>query len=71
MIAQPMRFAALVLLSTAALPILTTAPVAAVTVTVGGTVYDVTVLTTSYQEKPTDFESLLVGVNGSTEPTFS
>lgn len=61
MIAQPMRFAALALLSTAALPLLTTLPAAAVTVSVGGTLYDVTTLTTSYQGSPGDFESLLAG----------
>jgi hypothetical protein len=51
------RFASLLLLSTTVLPLLTTSPAAAVVVTVGGTSFDVSVSTTTYNSSSPDFQT--------------
>ena len=51
------RLASLLLLGTTALPLLTTSPAAAVVVTVGGTSYDVSVSTTTYNSSSADFQT--------------
>jgi len=51
------RLASLLLLGTTALPLLTTSPAAAVVVTVGGTPYDVSVSTTTYNSSSADFQT--------------
>ncbi len=50
------RVAAVAILSTAALPLLSAAPAAAVVVNVGGNSYDVTVFNTSYNASTSSFQ---------------
>jgi hypothetical protein len=51
------RLASLLLLGTTVLPLLTTSPAAAVVVTVGGTSFDVSVSTTTYNSSSPDFQT--------------
>lgn len=51
------RLASLLLLGSTALPLLTTSPAAAVVVTIGGTPYDVSVSTTTYNSSSADFQT--------------
>lgn len=52
----PFRLASLLLLGTTALSLLTTSPADAAVVTVGGTPYDVTISTTTYNSSIADFQ---------------
>jgi hypothetical protein len=51
------RLASILLLGSTALPLLTTSPAAAVVVDIGGTSYDVSVSTTTYNSSSADFQT--------------
>lgn len=55
------RITSLAVLSALALPLLNAEPAAAVLVTVGGTDYDVTISTTSYNASPNEFQLPPIG----------